>query len=83
MIISIVWSAFVGGTAIYNYVVYGNCNGPDSIDPCFFNIDSPVDQNNCSIAPVALIKLNGLSNFEGFANGFSENFVKNGFINLS
>ena len=37
MIVSLVWSAFVGGFAVYNFIAYGNCNGPDSSVVCTLN----------------------------------------------
>jgi hypothetical protein len=36
-IISILWTAYAGFFGVYNWYVYGNCNGPNSIEPCVFN----------------------------------------------
>ncbi len=40
-ILSIVFT----GTAVYNYAVYGNCNGPNSDGFCIFN---PLDLGDCN-----------------------------------
>jgi hypothetical protein len=37
MIVSLIWSAYVGVTGVYNWVAYGNCNGPDSTVFCALN----------------------------------------------
>ncbi len=37
MIVSLVWSAWVGGVAVYNWVAFGNCNGPDANIACELN----------------------------------------------
>ncbi len=37
LLIVFIWSGWVGGVAIYNYVVYGNCNGPDSDKFCILD----------------------------------------------
>ncbi|MFH1803227.1 MAG: thioredoxin domain-containing protein [archaeon] len=37
LLVVFVWSGWVGGVAIYNYVEYGNCNGPDSDAFCILD----------------------------------------------
>ena len=37
MILSLVWSAYVGVMGVYNWVAFGNCNGPDSTQFCVLN----------------------------------------------
>jgi len=37
MILSMIWSLYVGVTGVYNWVAYGNCNGPNSIELCVLN----------------------------------------------
>jgi hypothetical protein len=37
MILSMVWSLYVGVTGVYNWVAYGNCNGPNSTEACVLN----------------------------------------------
>jgi len=37
MVVSLVWSGYSGGIAVYNWVTYGNCNGPDSALTCTLN----------------------------------------------
>jgi len=37
MIVSFIWSGYTGGVALYNWQVYGNCNGPDSNVACALN----------------------------------------------
>ena len=32
-----IWSLIIGGIGVYNYVQYGNCNGPDSDGFCIFD----------------------------------------------
>ncbi len=51
MIISLIWSAWVGFSGLYNWYYYGNCNGPDSGDLCALNNligASPEVINNCA-----------------------------------
>jgi len=49
MIISLVWSAVVGGVALYNWVSYGNCDGPDSGAICTLNQLTGKDPVNGSV----------------------------------
>jgi hypothetical protein len=60
MIVSMLYSGYVGVVGVYNWVAYGNCNGPDSIEPCVFNsltgsthpnpvITNPIVDQNCSL----------------------------------
>ncbi|MCX6803459.1 MAG: hypothetical protein NTY48_02705 [Candidatus Diapherotrites archaeon] len=37
MVVSLVWSGYSGGVAIYNWVSFGNCNGPNSTQVCSLN----------------------------------------------
>ena len=37
MILSMVWSLYVGVVGVYNWVAYGNCNGPNSAEACVLN----------------------------------------------
>jgi len=37
MIVSMVWSLYVGVLGVYNWVAYGNCYGPDSTEICVLN----------------------------------------------
>jgi len=37
MIASIVWTAYVGFLGLYNFYVYGDCNGPNSTGQCVYN----------------------------------------------
>jgi hypothetical protein len=37
LLVLFVWSGWVGGVAIYNYVEYGNCNGPNSDAFCLLD----------------------------------------------
>ena len=37
MILSLIWSAYVGVSGVYNWVAYGNCYGPDSAQVCVLN----------------------------------------------
>jgi hypothetical protein len=37
MFVSMLYSGFVGVVGVYNWVAYGNCNGPDSDKLCVFN----------------------------------------------
>lgn len=37
MIASLIWTAWVGFTGIYNWYYYGNCNGPESSELCELN----------------------------------------------
>lgn len=37
LLIVFIWSGWVGGVAIYNYIEYGNCNGPDSDEFCILD----------------------------------------------
>lgn len=37
MIISLVWSAYAAFTGIYNWVAFGNCDGPESDGLCVYN----------------------------------------------
>lgn len=37
MIVSLVWSGYWGTVGLYNWVVYQNCNGPESDEACVFN----------------------------------------------
>ena len=56
MIVSLIWSGYTGAVAAYNWVSYGNCNGPNSLVACELNqltgkdpvtgaVISPVDVN--------------------------------------
>ncbi len=45
LLIVFIWSGYVGGAAIYNYAVYGNCNGPDSDEFCPFD---PLGKNSAT-----------------------------------
>jgi len=37
MIVSLVWSGYWGTVGLYNWVMYQNCNGPNSTELCVFN----------------------------------------------
>ena len=37
MIVSLIWSGYTGAVAVYNFEVYGNCNGPNSALVCELN----------------------------------------------
>ena len=37
VLIIFLWSAYEGGIGTYNYIVYGNCNGPESAGFCVFD----------------------------------------------
>jgi len=37
MIISMLYSGYMGFMGVYNWVAYGNCNGPDSTQACILN----------------------------------------------
>jgi hypothetical protein len=37
MIVSMIWSLYVGVVGVYNWVAYGNCNGPNSTEACVLN----------------------------------------------
>ena len=37
MIISLIWTAWVGFSGVYNWYYYGNCNGPESNQICELN----------------------------------------------
>jgi hypothetical protein len=46
MIISMAWSLYVGVIGVYNWVVYGNCYGPESVEVCVLNtITGQVEKN--------------------------------------
>ena len=38
VLIIFIWSFYVSAVGLYNYVSYGNCNGPESTDFCIFDI---------------------------------------------
>ena len=44
ILVVFLWSAYASGTAIYNYAVHGNCNGPDSDGFCVLDVDDGEDQ---------------------------------------
>jgi len=48
MIISMFVSGYYAGLGVYNYAVYGNCNGPDNDDFCIFQPLSHVSGCECS-----------------------------------
>lgn len=37
MIVSMIWSAYVGFMGVYNWVAFGNCYGPESTELCVLN----------------------------------------------
>lgn len=37
MIVSLIWSGYTGAVAVYNWVEFGNCNGPNSALVCELN----------------------------------------------
>ncbi|MFA6064547.1 MAG: hypothetical protein WCW44_05985 [archaeon] len=37
MILSMIWSLYVGVSGVYNWVAYGNCYGPNSTELCVLN----------------------------------------------
>lgn len=37
MIVSIIWSGYTGAVAVYNFVAFGDCNGPNSGQVCVLN----------------------------------------------
>ncbi|MFA5125422.1 MAG: hypothetical protein WC462_00275 [archaeon] len=37
MIVSLVWSAYIGVMGLYNWVAFGNCYGPESTEVCVLN----------------------------------------------
>ena len=37
MIISLIWTAWIGFSGVYNWYYFGNCNGPDSNELCELN----------------------------------------------
>ncbi len=44
MFLLFIFSGFFVGNGIYNYAVYGNCNGPNNEDFCIFN---PLAEEGC------------------------------------
>lgn len=43
LLIIFLWSFYTSSVGVYNYINYGNCNGPESIDFCIFD---PTGQNS-------------------------------------
>ncbi len=43
ILIIFLWSFYVSAVGLYNYINYGNCNGPESIDFCIFD---PTGENS-------------------------------------
>ena len=37
MIVSLIWTGYWGTMGLYNWVMYQNCNGPNSTEACVFN----------------------------------------------
>lgn len=37
VLIIFLWSTYMGGVGIYNYIQHGNCNGPNSNNICIIN----------------------------------------------
>ncbi|MFA5930683.1 MAG: hypothetical protein WC821_00045 [archaeon] len=37
MLVTLVWSAYISGIAVYNWVAFGNCNGPNISESCVLN----------------------------------------------
>ena len=69
MIVSLIWSGYTGAVAVYNWVEYGNCNGPNSALVCELNqltgkdpvtgavLTSPIDSNDINaICPPGVVK---------------------------
>ena len=74
MVISLVWSVFVSGTALYNWVAFGNCNGPDSTQACILNTITGLPQPTTSGAASYISDNNlkcDLNNVIKDANGFA------------
>jgi hypothetical protein len=57
MILSLVWTAWVGFTGIYNWYYYGNCNGPESNQICELN--NLIGASPAVIAKCANLDCNG------------------------
>lgn len=51
LLIVFLWSTYSSGIAVYNYVVHGTCNGPDSSAFCVFNSfgGSESESVNCDV----------------------------------
>ena len=47
LLIIFIWSVYVGGVGIYNYIEYGNCNGPDDDGFCILD---PLGENSATCA---------------------------------
>jgi len=58
MIVSLVYSAFFGFMGVYNWYVFGNCNGPDSNAACVFNDLTGANNQSGSCAPNGCDPLN-------------------------
>jgi hypothetical protein len=51
MIVSMLWSGYVGIIGVYNWYAFGNCNGPNSSELCVFNSLTGVVQPNPVVVP--------------------------------
>ncbi|MFA6269025.1 MAG: hypothetical protein WCW13_06845 [archaeon] len=50
MIVSMIWSLYVGVLGVYNWVAFGNCYGPDSTQACVLNtLTGKVEPNTSAI----------------------------------
>ncbi len=45
LLVVFLWSTYAGAMGVYNYAVYGNCNGPDSDGFCILD---PVGENRAT-----------------------------------
>jgi protein-disulfide isomerase len=50
-LILMIWSMIVSATSVYNYVKYGNCNGPGSDGFCPLDVIGGTQTSTCSAVP--------------------------------
>jgi len=49
LLVVFIWSGWIGGMAIYNYAVYGNCNGFDSDGFCIIDAVAGSEDPNAAV----------------------------------
>ena len=61
MVISLIWSFYVAFMGIYNYFIYGNCDGPNSNAVCVYNaVASTTPDLFCFLGDNAMVLVPGI-----------------------
>lgn len=71
IVILVLMSAYFTGVGVYNYVKYGNCNGPNSNEFCIFNPFANTGQAAVTTVPNLTIeqKIENCMNTSGMTRG--------------